>query len=464
MLAATAAVVILAGAPAAGQDSAAARLEVLQAEVEELQKEVATLKNDAAKRQAQSGSSVKQAVASEAPAADAPTVRMSSRNQPTICSSDARNCISLTARLDLDAGGYNYHPDTAATTPENLVGGVIARRARIGVTGTFLGDWGYKLVLDGGGSGGVSSATLDKAYLTYSGFKSLTIWGGFLTVPYSLDRSTSSEDITFMERAAPVEVAASIGAGTRSAFGITTHGRRWWAGSFVTGPEAGKTSRDAKQAAATGRAVVMPVLTNEGSLLIGGDVQYLFSAPTGASELNLRDRIELRIDGNRILGTGALPIHSARVLSGELAGAFRSFHFQGEYFNFNVARTHGSGPSLGFNGYYFQGGYILSGEKRSYDASSGSYEGVTPSHPFDPRRGGWGAWEMAARYSMIDLNDKDIFGGRQENVTLGLNWYANSNIRFMLDYVNGKVDKQTAGGVEIGAKYSAVGARAQVAF
>ena len=455
---------MLAGAPAAAQDAASARLDALQAQIEELQSEVAALKDESAKGQRQPGSSAKHAAASKGPSEDAPVIRVSSSNRPTICSSDGRNCVSLTGRLDLDFGGYNYRPDTAATTPQDLVGGVIARRARIGVTGKFLDDWGFNLVLDGGGSGGASSATLDKAYLTYNGFKHLKIWGGFLTVPYTLDRSTSSGNITFMERAAPVEVAAGIGAATRSAFGITTHGRRWWAGGFVTGPAAGKTSRDARQAAVTGRAVFMPVSTKEGSLLVGGDVQYLFSAPTGASKLNLRDRIELRIDGNRILGTGVLPIDSARVLSGELAGAFRSFHFQGEYFNFNVERTRGRGPSLDFNGYYFQGGYVLTGEKRNYDASSGSYDGVVPSDPFDPGRGGWGAWEIAARYSMIDLNDKDIFGGRQENVTLGLNWYANSNIRFMLDYINGKVDKRTAGGVDVGAKYSAVGARAQIVF
>ena len=455
---------MLAGAPAAAQDAASARLDALQAQIEELQSEVAALKDESAKGQRQPGSSAKQAAASKGPSEDAPVIRMASKNEPTICSSDAQNCIALTGRLDIDVGGYNYRPDTAATTPQDLVGGVIARRARIGVTGKFLDDWGFNLVLDGGGSGGASSATLDKAYLTYNGFKHLKIWGGFLTVPYTLDRSTSSGNITFMERAAPVEVAAGIGAATRSAFGITTHGRRWWAGGFVTGPAAGKTSRDARQAAVTGRAVFMPVSTKEGSLLVGGDVQYLFSAPTGASKLNLRDRIELRIDGNRILGTGALPIDSARVLSGELAGAFRSFHFQGEYFNFNVAQTRGRGPSLDFNGYYFQGGYVLTGEKRNYDASSGSYDGVVPSHPFDPGRGGWGAWEIAARYSMIDLHDKDIFGGRQKNVTLGLNWYANSNVRFMLDFINGKVDKPTAAGVDIGAKYSAVGARAQIVF
>lgn len=457
--------VILIGRPAAAQDSVGTRLEVLQEEISNLQKEVADLKRNAAKGGQEGGRAVEQmAAAKTASPADAPSVRVSSSNRPTICSSDGRNCISLTSRLQLDFGSYNYRPNTTATTPQDLVGGVIARRAQFGIIGTFLDDWEYNLVLEGGGSGGATSAVLDKGYLTYSGFKPFKIWGGILSVPYTLDRATSNNNITFMERAAPVEVAAGIGAATRSGFGITANERQWWAGAFLTGPASGRTSHDARQTAATGRAVFLPVLTDRASLLIGGDVQYLFDAPTGASELNLRDRIEMRIDGNRVLGTGGLPIDSARVLSAELAGTLGGFHFQGEYFDFNVERTPGNGPSLDFNGYYIQGGYILTGETRRYSASSGSYGGVVPNRPFDWRTGNWGAWEIAARYSMVDLNDKDILGGRQENMTLGLNWYVNSNIRFMFNYINGKVDKRTRGGGDIGARYQAVAARAQIAF
>ncbi|CDN85639.1 MULTISPECIES: OprO/OprP family phosphate-selective porin [Hydrogenophaga] len=456
---------ILAGGPAAAQDSASARLEALKAEISKLQNEVATLKGDVAEGREEARGAAEQVVAARtATPADAPSVRVSSSNRPTICSPDGRNCISLTSRLQLDFGGYNYRPNTIATTPQDLVGGAIARRAQFGVIGTFLDDWEYNLVFEGGGSGGATSAVFDKGYLTYSGFKPFKIWGGILSVPYMLDRATSNNNITFMERAAPVEVAAGIGGATRSAFGITANDRQWWAGAFLTGPASGRTSHDARQTAATGRVVFLPVLTDSASLLIGGDVQYLFDAPTGASELNLRDRIEMRIDGNRILGTGPLPIDSARVLSAELAGTLGSFHFQGEYFDFNVEPTPGNGPSLDFSGYYIQGGYILTGEKRSYSASSGSYGSVAPSRPFDWRMGDWGAWEIAARYSMIDLNDRDIFGGRQENLTLGLNWYVNSNIRFMLNYINGTVDKRTGGGGDIGARYQAVGARTQIAF
>lgn len=94
-----------------------------------------------------------------------------------------------------------------------------------GIIGTFLDDWEYNLVFEGGGSGGATSAVLDKGYLTYSGFKPFKIWGDILSVPYTLDRATSNNNITFMERAAPVEVAAGIGASTRSGFGITANER-----------------------------------------------------------------------------------------------------------------------------------------------------------------------------------------------------------------------------------------------
>src|SRR5271163_2617566 len=68
-------------------------------------------------------------------------------NRPTICSADQLNCISLTSRLHLDVGGYNYRPATGSglasngvpnplsTVPQALDDGYNVRRARIGVIG-----------------------------------------------------------------------------------------------------------------------------------------------------------------------------------------------------------------------------------------------------------------------------------------------------------------------------------------
>ena len=49
------------------------------------------------------------------------------------------------------------------------------------------------------------------------------------------------------------------------------------------------------------------------------------------------------------------------------------------------------------------------------------------------------ACQAAVRYSHLDLNDEDVFGGRENNVTVGLNWHLFSNARVMFNYVYGRV-------------------------
>src|SRR5258705_9904022 len=53
----------------------------------------------------------------KAPAATPGVVVTMPGNRPTICTADNLNCVSITARLHFDAGGYDYHPNTLATNP-----------------------------------------------------------------------------------------------------------------------------------------------------------------------------------------------------------------------------------------------------------------------------------------------------------------------------------------------------------
>src|SRR5258705_3794161 len=73
-------------------------------------------------------------------------------NRPTICTADDQNCIAITSRIHFDGGGYDYHPNTPATTPQRLDDGVNLLRARIGALGKFMEDWNYALIYDFGGS------------------------------------------------------------------------------------------------------------------------------------------------------------------------------------------------------------------------------------------------------------------------------------------------------------------------
>jgi phosphate-selective porin OprO/OprP len=49
---------------------------------------------------------------------------------------------------------------------------------------------------------------------------------------------------------------------------------------------------------------------------------------------------------------------------------------------------------------------------------------------------GWGAWEIAARYNYLDLNDDGIRGGRLQELNIGVNWYLNSNWKMQFEYVH----------------------------
>jgi phosphate-selective porin len=95
-----------------------------------------------------------------------------------------------------------------------------------------------------------------------------------------------------------------------------------------------------------------------------------------------------------------------------------------------------------FDGFYIYGSYFLTGESRNYSTSSGAFDRVKPKTDFHPTEGGWGAWEIGLRYSNIDLSDGNVNGGEADNITVGLNWYLNPNVRWMANYVYSDVENR----------------------
>ena len=76
-------------------------------------------------------------------------------------------------------------------------------------------------------------------------------------------------------------------------------------------------------------------------------------------------------------------------------------------------------------------------------------------------KGGIGAWQLAMRFSSVDLNDKDITGGDAQNFSLGLNWFTTNNIRMSANYIN---VLDVNGGAGNGDEPEAFQMRAQVEF
>jgi phosphate-selective porin OprO and OprP len=434
-------------------------------------------------------------------------------NRPTICTADEQNCVALTSRIHFDSGGYDYHPNTAATDPQRLDDGVNLRRARIGVLGKFLGDWNYALIYDFGGSsdgfGGTASAGgvpvgflpggavsgVENAYLSYTGIKpfggKLAIEGGIMDLPFTLGEATSSNDILFMERASSQVIASSMAADDfRSAFGARWFNDRLWAGAYVTGPTTGEIhsassvnpNGTTEQLGTVARVAGQVVSGADYSFHLGADAGFLLIPPhnlvTNTETLTFSDRPELRIDPTQLITTGAIAnVSAAQTYGVETAAAYGPLFFQGEYYWFNVDRNAATGlppfgaPNLKFEGGYAEASYVLTGETHKYRPAAAAYYGVVPEHPFSLAGGGWGAWEIAGRVSAMDLNDllgtaNGISGGRQTIYTAALNWYVNGNIRFMFDYLHGNVARQVSptNATDAGSRFDAVAMRTQVAF
>ena len=495
------------------------QLKLMEQKLEKLQKQTAANTTAAANANAKADAKVVNLTNTHAaypikgPVASSGVVVTMPNNRPTICTADDQNCISITSRVHFDVGGYDYHPNTAATVPQRLDDGVNLRRARIGILGKFLGDWNYALIYDFGGSsdgfastasvGGVPVGFLpggalsgvENAYLSYTGFKpfggTLAIEGGVMDLPITIDEAMSSNDIPFLERASPGVIARSLAADDfRSAFGARWFNDRFWAGAYVTGPTTGaihsassvNPNGTTEQLGTVARVAGQIVSGKDYSLHLGADAEFLLQPPhnlvTNAQALTLSDRPELRIDPTTLISTGAIANASgAQVYSAEVAGTYGPLFFQGEYFWFNIDRNAATGlPPFGATNLKFEGGYaeatfILTGETRKYNPSAAAYYGVVPEHPFSLAGGGWGAWEIAGRVSTIDLNDRlatatGIAGGRQTVYTAGLNWYVNRNVRFLFDYLHGNVAKQISptNFGDAGAKFDAFAMRTQIAF
>ncbi|SVD80624.1 uncharacterized protein METZ01_LOCUS433478, partial [marine metagenome] len=132
------------------------------------------------------------------------------------------------------------------------------------------------------------------------------------------------------------------------------------------------------------------------------------------------------------------------------------FSVQGEYF-YSTVRRKANFSDVDFQGSYIFVSWFLTGESRNYKHKSGAFSRIRPNN--NAGQGGVGAWELGLRYSQIDLNDDVIFGGEEENITLGLNWYVNPLIRFMANVVLIDTDPK-AGNEEV----TAFQMRAQIEF
>jgi phosphate-selective porin OprO/OprP len=108
-----------------------------------------------------------------------------------------------------------------------------------------------------------------------------------------------------------------------------------------------------------------------------------------------------------------------------------------EYLGSDVASPESGDPS--FSGYHLTGSWAVTGETRAYRKRSGTFDPLPVSMPVN--RGGWGALELALRYSNLDLTDGTVDGGEMDILSLGINWWFSRSAHFGVNYRHISLDR-----------------------
>lgn len=325
------------------------------------------------------------------------------------------------------------------------------RRKELGATVRRNGEWDAMVYFDFQSKRWLDVyARIDSAWLFGEDYGKFRI--GHTKIPVGLESNTGSRAHSFIELSLPVlahQQSRRTGVDwslERPAYLIQAGYYPWQdfqgdndgtttAARFVWTPR--KAAGDVLHLGASG-AIEHPHGTTDG--------RDVYKAPSARWQA----RPEHGLTDVRLVDSGALSqVRSIQRSGVEGLRIKGPWSVQGEYMRSHISRRNGL-PNYTIDGYYAFASYVLTGESRGYTA--GNMANLKP-------RSTWGAVELLARYSALDLDDRSIRGGRQHNVTLGANWYLTQYFKFEGNYLWARASRQ---GVQ--QSPDIVELRAQVAF
>lgn len=327
-------------------------------------------------------------------------------------------------RLQLDAAAYDADQDG-----NDFGDGTRVRRAFLDVRGTAYEHWNYRFQYDFARPGGSDSSArgIRDAWVQYAGFGPAITVGQFKE-PFGLEHLASSLHTTFIERG----LTNAFTPDRRIGLGISDNGERWTYALGVFGETAEGDVADEGDEGwdITGRVTYAP-LNNNGNVVHLGLAGRQHTPEDSSNSLRFRERPESNITNVRLIDTGTLTdVEDIQFAGLEAAAVFGPFSLQSEWIDTQVSRDNGA-DDLDFSAWYAYASLFLTGESRPY--KNGVFDRIKPKSTVG--QGGIGAWEVALRYSEADLTDGSIIGGEEENLTVGVNWYATQNVRFAANYV-----------------------------
>ena len=327
--------------------------------------------------------------------------------------------------------------------------GFLVRRARPIISGTVFHDFDFNFTHDFGGS----TVQILDSYLNWRHRPWLQVQAGKFKSPVGLEQSQSDLATAFNERSLATDLVPNRDVGVALKGEVLNGAASYTLGLFngttdFNGTTVNTSFQDNR--AVEGRVFFQP-WKNSGSHALhsfgfGVGGSYLVNNPATNS------------------ATGLTPGYTSEG--------------QQRFFTFNSGvNAQGDGWRISPQAYYYYGPlglvaeYVVSAqsarrtaavatpardlENKAFEITASwvltgedaAYTGVIPRHPFDPRNGGWGAWQIAARYGELNVDNEAFLGSAATRLadpaksaaeaqawSVGLNWFLNRNIRANLSY------------------------------
>jgi phosphate-selective porin OprO/OprP len=253
----------------------------------------------------------------------------------------------------------------------------------------------------------------------------------------TLERLANSEDLSFMERST-MSSALTVPRNTGVRLKGTAAGRRMtWSAGWYNGWLTNGLSFSESGNIVNARVSGVPIDEDGGRRLLHLGVWGAY-AEAQQGTIQSRSRPEV-FEAPFFVDTGSFPASHGKSLGFEFAIVQAPVTVTAEYTTSRASAPGVGNPRSG--AYYVQASWGITGDIRPYDHGGGYFGQLKPSVPFSFKHGGVGAWELAARYSWIDLTSGAIDGGRFDRTSAALSWFPNAEFRLEFNYGYGRLEK-----------------------
>jgi phosphate-selective porin OprO and OprP len=360
-------------------------------------------------------------------------------------------------------------PSSAFALPGGLPNGIdnanatFLRRARFRMDGTIFGQFDYMAELDFANAANDNTvANSPPSFDTLLGAPTpCNVWvqvrdvpilgnvrAGYQVKPIGMTNNTNQAMLPFMERPdnmdafyGPFDNGFALGVSARSV--LESERATWQYGVYRPLTNAFGVALNKYEFG--GRATALPWYDDDGRQLVHVGFGTL-DGDLVQDQLRLRARPLLRNGPGFavpvLVDTGEIPGNRQFTLAPEFALVWHALTIQAEWCGQFLTDATVNNTNVGtvfYHGGYVEVLYFLTGEYQRYEKREGVFGRVIPNTNYRWRNGegcqGLGAWQVGARFSYLDLNDRGVTGGTIYDWTFGLTWVLNPNMRFQVNYV-----------------------------